>query len=52
MGWQLTEALRRYGGYTPGQTVHPFYYDWRLSARVNAEALGRFVEEVGRGKSI
>lgn len=52
VGWQLVEALRRYGGYTPGRTVHPFYYDWRLSARVNAKALGRLVDEVGGGRKV
>lgn len=52
VGWQLMEALRRYGGYRPGQTVHSFYYDWRLSARLNAEALGRFVDQVGGGRKV
>jgi hypothetical protein len=52
VGWQLIEALRKYGGYIPGQSVHPFHYDWRLSARVNAEALGRLVEEVSAGRKV
>jgi hypothetical protein len=52
VGWQLMEALRKYGGYIPGETVHPFHYDWRLSARVNAEALGRLVEEVSAGRNV
>lgn len=45
-GWQLVEALRKYGGYTVGVNVHPFYYDWRLSARENAAALAAIVEEI------
>jgi pimeloyl-ACP methyl ester carboxylesterase len=45
-GWQLTEALRKFGGYTPGATVHPFHYDWRLSARDNAEALSAVVDTI------
>jgi hypothetical protein len=52
VGWQLMEALRKYGGYIPGESVYPFHYDWRLSARVNAEALGRLVEEVSAGRKV
>ena len=51
IGWQLTEALRKYGRYTPGVDVHPFAYDWRKSARVNARHLADLVETVrGAGK--
>ena len=46
IGWQLTEALRKYGRYTPGVDVHPFAYDWRKSARVNASHLAELVERV------
>ena len=52
VGWQLTEALRRYAGYVAGETVHPFHYDWRLSARQNAIALAGFVSRVGRGRKV
>ncbi|HUP49549.1 MAG TPA: hypothetical protein VNA04_12250 [Thermoanaerobaculia bacterium] len=51
-GWQLTEALRKYGGYTVGETIHPFFYDWRLSARDNAAHLGEMVERVSRGRKV
>ncbi|MGZ5475394.1 MAG: alpha/beta fold hydrolase [Thermoanaerobaculia bacterium] len=51
IGWQLSEGLRKFGRYVPGRTVHPFYYDWRLSARDNAAHLGALVDEVrGGGK--
>ena len=60
IGWQLIEALRKYGGYTPrslgrAQTgspvnIFPFYYDWRLSASENASHLDRFIDQV-RGES-
>lgn len=51
VGWQLTEALRKYGRYTPGKDVHPFAYDWRRSARENARALDDLVNRVrGGGK--
>ena len=46
VGWQLTEALRKYGGYVAGETVHPFFYDWRLSARDNAIELARLAHRV------
>lgn len=46
VGWQLTEALRKYAGYAPGETVYPFYYDWRLGARDNAAALAKLVATV------
>ncbi|HYH06676.1 MAG TPA: alpha/beta fold hydrolase [Thermoanaerobaculia bacterium] len=45
-GWQLAIGLRKYGGYTLDRDLHPFYYDWRRSARENAERLRRFVEQV------
>ena len=43
IGWQLSEALRKYGGYTRDRDLHPFFYDWRLSARENARLLGDLV---------
>lgn len=49
IGWQITEGLRRYGRYVPGQTVFPFYYDWRLGARENAARLAQLVDEAGHG---
>jgi pimeloyl-ACP methyl ester carboxylesterase len=45
IGWQLSIALRKYGGYTWERDVLPFYYDWRLSARHNAQLLARLVEQ-------
>lgn len=51
IGWQISEALRKYGRYTPGEDVYPFYYDWRLSARDNAEKLAELADRVrGSGK--
>ncbi len=52
IGWQLTEALRKFGGYTPGRDVYGFEYDWRLSARENAQRLGELVERVRRGGKV
>jgi pimeloyl-ACP methyl ester carboxylesterase len=50
-GWQLSIGLRKYGGYTLDRDLHPFHYDWRRSARENAERLHRFIESVrGEGK--
>lgn len=50
-GWQLEIALRKFGGYTEGVDVFPFYYDWRRSARDNAKLLGDLIERVrGDGK--
>ena len=50
-GWHLTEALRKYGRYTPERNVFPFHYDWRLSARENAERLAYFADSIrGNGK--
>ena len=50
-GWQLSKVLRKYAGYTPGENIHPFYYDWRLSARDNAERLGELADRIrGSGK--
>jgi pimeloyl-ACP methyl ester carboxylesterase len=65
IAWQLTEALRKYGGYTPspnplprvrgrgqGEGAHrdlyAFAYDWRRSARDNAQELAKFVDGVRR----
>ena len=51
IGWQLSEGLRKFGRYVPGESVYPFYYDWRLGARDNAAALAKLVDEVrGGGK--
>jgi hypothetical protein len=44
--WQLTAALRKYGGYTVSGNLYAFDYDWRLSARDNALLLGELVERV------
>lgn len=46
VGWQLTEALQKYGGYVRDESVHPFFYDWRLSARDNAAALARLADRI------
>jgi hypothetical protein len=46
-GWQIAIALRKFGGYTWLRDVHPFHYDWRLSARHNAQLLAKKVEELG-----
>ncbi|MFL6246073.1 MAG: lipase/acyltransferase domain-containing protein [Thermoanaerobaculia bacterium] len=48
IAWQLTEALRKYGGYTRDQDLYAFAYDWRRSARDNAQELAKFVDEVRR----
>ncbi|HEX7151515.1 MAG TPA: hypothetical protein VF618_08515 [Thermoanaerobaculia bacterium] len=45
-GWQLSIALRKYGGYTLDENLYPFYYDWRLPARENARLLAARVEEI------
>ncbi|HYS54916.1 MAG TPA: hypothetical protein VER58_14255 [Thermoanaerobaculia bacterium] len=51
IGWQLMEGLRKFGRYTPDRDVFPFYYDWRLSARENANKLDALVDRVrGTGK--
>lgn len=47
-GWQLMTALEKYGGYREGETVYPFYYDWRLSAMDNAAELDKFAADVRR----
>ena len=52
VGWQLTEALRKYGGYEREETVFAFHYDWRLSARVNAMALRDFIATVRKGGKV
>ncbi len=50
-GWHLTYALRTYGGYTEGADLHPFYYDWRQSARDSGRRLDELIERVrGNGK--
>jgi len=51
IGWHLSQVLRKYGGYTPDENIYPFYYDWRLSARDNAERLGELADRIrGSGK--
>ena len=45
-GWQLSIALRKFGGYTGGVDLFPFYYDWRRSARDNARLLEELIERV------
>jgi len=51
IGWQLMEGLRKFGGYTPDRNVFPFHYDWRLSARDNADLLDALVDRVrGEGR--
>ena len=52
VGWQLTEALRKYGGYERDETVFPFHYDWRLSARENATQLRDFIATVRKGRKV
>lgn len=52
VGWQIVEALRRYGRYTPGHDIHPFEYDWRLSARHNSRRLAALVDEVRAGGKV
>lgn len=50
-GWQLSIGLRKYGGYTLGRDLHPFFYDWRRPARHNARLLAGLIERVrGDGK--
>jgi len=48
IAWQLTEALRKYGGYTRDRDLYAFAYDWRRSARDNANELAKFIENVRR----
>jgi pimeloyl-ACP methyl ester carboxylesterase len=45
-GWQLSIALRKFGGYTDGRDLYPFFYDWRRSARDSATALAQLVARV------
>lgn len=52
IGWQLTEGLRKFGRYVPDETVYPFYYDWRLSARENATRLGELVDRIRRERKV
>lgn len=46
--WQLTAALEAFGGYRTGRDLHPFAYDWRLSALENAARLDAFANDVRR----
>jgi len=52
IAYQLTEGLRRYGRYVEGETVFPFAYDWRLTARDNATRLGAFIDQIAHGRSV
>jgi pimeloyl-ACP methyl ester carboxylesterase len=52
VGWQLTEALRKYGRYEKDATVFPFEYDWRLSARSNAARLGALIAKVSPNRKV
>ena len=45
-GWHLSFGLRSFGGYTEGVDLHPFYYDWRRSARENGRKLDELIERV------
>jgi hypothetical protein len=51
-GWQLSIGLRKFGGYTEGRDIHPFYYDWRRSAGDNARLLGDLIERVRDSGSV
>lgn len=48
-GWQLSIGLRKFGGYTLDRDLFPFYYDWRRSARENAQHLAELIERVRGG---
>ena len=52
IGWQLSIALRKFGGYRRDIDVIPFFYDWRRSARENASLLATLVERVRRGGNV
>src|SRR5438477_5835963 len=52
IGWQLMEGLRKFGRYEPEKNVFPFYYDWRLSARENAQKLNQMVEPLRNGGKV
>ncbi len=50
-GWRLSQVLTKYGRYTRGRNVYPFYYDWRLTAKENAEKLSELADKIrGDGK--
>lgn len=51
-GWQLSIGLRKFGGYTLDRDLHPFYYDWRRSARDNARLLAELIERVRVGGKV
>jgi pimeloyl-ACP methyl ester carboxylesterase len=51
-GWQLEIALRKFGGYTEGIDVFPFYYDWRKSTRDNARLLEELIERVRKNGKV
>ena len=48
IAWQLTEALRKYGGYSRDRDLYAFAYDWRRSADFNARELAKFIDDVRR----
>lgn len=52
IGWQLSIALQKYGGYREGVDLHPFFYDWRLSARETSAQLAQLVERVRTGGKV
>jgi hypothetical protein len=52
-GWQLSQALIRYGGYARAASdgaarVYPFEWDWRLSMEDNAQRLDAFLDSIRR----
>jgi hypothetical protein len=52
VGWQLTEALRKYGRYERDATVFAFEYDWRLPARANAARLSALIARVSPDRPV
>jgi len=50
-GWHLSRVLTKYGRYTRDRNVYPFYYDWRLTAKENADKLSELADRIrGDGK--
>ena len=52
IGWQLSIALQKYGGYREDVDLYAFRYDWRRSARDNARLLGALVDRVRNGGEV
>jgi pimeloyl-ACP methyl ester carboxylesterase len=50
--WQLREALRKFGGYTPEADLFTFAYDWRRSSMENARELDVLVQRVRNGGKV